>query len=161
MSVGSSYSTIKNQLFTLLAQRSGLNGVAISPQEPIQATDITGTAGLKDAIWFVAADGDYSDQLFKGSPLSFDESYGLVVAIQSIRDTTTGTQLSVDQRVDEMLYEVLDCIATDATLGVHSFSYLVVLPASFKRIVGVMPTGVGHGARCDLTVEVHCRHTFA
>ncbi len=160
MSVGSSYSTVKNALFTLLTARSGLAGVAISSQEPIQATDVTGSGGLRDAIWLVDATGTYDDQLFRGQPLSFSETYGLVVAIQSVRESTAGTQLAVDTRVDEMLYEILDQIATDATLGIHTFNYLYALPASLRRITGIMKTGVGHGSRCELTVEVRCRHTF-
>lgn len=160
MTVGSSYATVKNAYYTLLKARSGLAGVAVSPQAPIQPTDITGSTGALDAVWIDDADGGYSDDCFKAIPLQFDETYGLKVIAQSLQPQNTGTQYAADLRVDQLLYEVLAPIAADATLGVHSFNYLYVLPSAFKRITGFLPTGAGHGSRCELTVEVKCRHTF-
>lgn len=159
MSVGSSYATVKNALATLLAARTGLAGVAVSSQAPVQESDVTSSTGAFDAIWIDDTEGEYSDECFRALPLAFDETYGLKVVIQSIKPTTAGTQYAADLRVDEMLYEVLAQIANDATLGVHSFNYLYALPTAFRRITGFMPTGAGHGSRCELTVEVKCRHT--
>lgn len=160
MSVGSSYATVKNALATLLAARTGLNGVAVSSQAPLQASDLTGSGGAKDSIWIDDTEGEYSDECFRALPLAFDETYGLKVVIQSLKDSDAGTQYQADLRVDQMLYEVLAQIANDATLGVHSFNYLYVLPSAFRRVTGFLPTGAGHGSRCELTVEVKCRHTF-
>lgn len=160
MSVGSSYATTRNALFTLLAARNGLAGVVVSSQPPIQASDIVSSTGASDAIWIDDAEGDYSDDCFKALPLQFDETYGLKIVIQSLKPSDDGTQYQADLRVDQMLYEVLDQIAGDATLGVHSFNYLYVLPSAFKRVTGFLPSGAGHGSRCELTVEVKCRHNF-
>lgn len=160
MTVGSSYGTVKDTLTTLLQARAGLANVQVASQEPVVPSDLS-KAGYFDAIWVADSDGDYSDECFRALPLAFDETYGLTVMLQSIRATTAGTQNVADIRVDEMLYEVLDTIATSPTLGLGAtFNYLFALPAGFRRVTGFMATGAGHGARCELTVEVKCRHTF-
>ncbi len=161
MTVGSSYSTVKQALTDAFLTRQGLVNVSISTQAPLNPSDLSGQDGSLDAIWTAGTEGEYSDQCFRALPLAFDETYGLTLIIQSLRDTTAGTQIAADTRVDEMLYEVAATIADDPTLGLgDSFNYIFVLPASFKRITGFLPTGKGHGSRCELTVEVQCRHTF-
>lgn len=161
MSVGSSYAAVKNALVTLLQARTGLANVKVSSQEPLNATDLTGSDGTQDAIWIADTDGTYDDQCFRALPLAFDETYGLKIAVQALRATTVGTQVAADLRVDQLLYEVLQTVATDPTLGLGTtFNYLFALPSTFQRHGGFLPTGGGHGSRCDLTIEVQCRHTF-
>lgn len=158
MSVGSSYSTAKAAIVSKLNARAGLSGVAISYQAPLVSSDLGGESG--DAIWLDNATGGYDNVVICGLPLRLEELYDLRVVIQSLRPSTTGTQQVADERVDELLYEIFDELADDPTFGVTTFNYFHITRGSFARITGFLPTGAGHGARCELDLNVECRHTF-
>lgn len=174
MSVGSSYAAVKTALQTLLDARSGLDNVSVLSQAPLKPSELAGADGTSDAIWLGDTTGEYSDECFRALPLAFDETYDLTISIQSLKPTSAGSQVAADLRVDQMLYEVLAQIAGDPSIGnsppggtpvtgaitPNTFNYLDALPSGFRRIVGFLPTGAGHGSRCELTVTIHCRHVF-
>lgn len=159
MSVGSSYSTAKAAIVTKLTARLGLAGVVIHYQAPEKASDVGGESG--DAIWLDNASGEYENVVICGLPLRLEELYTIRLVIQSLRPSTAGTQQVADARVDAMLFEVLQELAADPTFGVTAFNYFHITRGSFTRVTGLLPTGAGHGARCELDLSVECRHTFA
>lgn len=158
MSVGSSYSTAKAAIVTKLTARGGLSGVSIKYQAPEKTADVGGESG--DAIWVDDAEGDYENVVICGLPLRLEEVYSLKLVIQSLRPSTTGTQQVADARVDALLFEVLTELATDPTFGVTAFNYFQITRGAFTRTTGFLPTGAGHGSRCELDLNVECRHVF-
>lgn len=160
MSVGSSYSTVKRAITDVLSDRGGLAEVSVSYQAPVAGEDVTGPTGAADAIWLHDADGEYDNVVICGLPLRLEERYDLVLVVQSLQPDSLGTQEVADTRVDEMLFEVLDALATDPTFGVDDFDYLQVTRGRFRRVTGFLPTGSGHGARAELRLEVECRIAF-
>lgn len=158
MNVGSSYSTAKAAIVQKLGRRGGLANVEIHYQAPVQASDAGGESG--DAIWLDDAVGDYENVVICGLPLRLEEIYALTLVIQVLRPSTDGTQQVADERVDAILYEVLSQLATDPTFGVTAFNYFQITRGAFTRTTGFLPTGGGHGARCELDLNVECRHTF-
>lgn len=160
MSVGSSYSTVKAAIASRLAARGGLSAVSVSYQAPKDAYNVAGPTGVQDAIWLDGADGDYDNVVVCGLPLRLEERYDLLLVVQSLRAHSLGTQQSADTRVDELLFEVLDELATDPTFGVTGFDYLQVTRGRFRRWTGFLPNGAGHGAGAELRLEVECRHAF-
>lgn len=158
MSVGSSYSTAKAAIVSKLDARSGLDGVNVLYQAPEQASDVGGESG--DAIWLDDAEGDYDNVVICGLPLRLEELYTLKLVAQSLRPSRDGTQLVADQRVDALLYEILDELATDPTFGITSFNYFQITRGAFTRVTGVLPNGAGHGSRAELQLNVECRHVF-
>lgn len=159
MSVGSSYATAKAAIVSRLETRGGLSEVTVRYQAPVVASDMGGASG--DAIWLDAAEGDYENVVICGLPLRLEEIYSLTLVVQSLRPTTDGTQQAADERVDEVLYEILAELANDPTFGVTAFNYFQITRGSFRRITGFLPSGAGHGARCELDLNVECRHTFS
>lgn len=157
MSVGSSYSTAKAAIVQKLIARGGLTGVSIKYQAPEQASDVAGESG--DAIWLDDAEGDYENVVL---PIAcgIEEKYPLRLVAQSLRPSRDGTQQVADARVDALLYEVLAEIVNDHTFGITAFNYIVITPGPFTRVTGVLPNGAGHGARCELGLNVECRITF-
>lgn len=157
MSVGSSYSTAKAAIVSKLSARSGLTGVAIRYQAPEKASDVGGESG--DAIWLDDAEGNYENPVL---PIAcgIQENYSLTLVLQSLRPSTGGTQQVADARVDAMLYEFWSEITADHTFGVTAFKHFIVSTASTRRITGVLPTGAGHGARCELRLNVESRIQF-
>lgn len=160
MSVGSTYSTAKEAIRAKLAARSGLSAVKVSYQAPMQAADTTGATGLQDAIWLDDATGDYENTVICGLPLRIDENYTIKVVAQSLKASKDGTQKAADIRVDELLYEVMAELATDPTFGVTAFNHFQISHGGFRRITGVLPQGAGHGARCELDLNVEARIVF-
>jgi hypothetical protein len=113
-----------------------------------------------DAIWLDQAEGDYENVVICGLPMRLEEVYSLTLVIQSLRPARDGTQQVADARVDALLFEVLTELATDPTFGVTAFNYFQITRGAFKRITGFLPTGAGHGSRCELELNVECRHVF-
>lgn len=167
--VGSSYATVKRALRDRLQERSGLVGVAVEYQAPVQAADNRGSAGQYEKIFLDdVEDGELNNVVMCSVPLRLDESYHLSVVIEVIRPSSLGTQEAADERVDQLLFEIVHELASDPTLGIslnpglHShFDFLNVTRGRFVRDTGfIAGTGGGHGARCVLDVEVSCRLSF-
>lgn len=155
---GSSLSAVKAALVTSLT--SVLPAANVSYQAPISGTDLAGSTGVLDAVWFGDAQGEYDNRVFCALPLRFEEVYTVTLVIQSLRPSTDGTQQVVDAAVESMLGLVLKTVADDPTLGISSFEYLYVLPQGWRQPGGFLPTGGGHGARRELDLAVTCRHSY-
>lgn len=166
--VGSSYAAVKRALRDRLQERPGLLGVAVEYQAPVQAADNRGSAGQYEKIFLDDVDdGELNNVVVCALPLRLDESYHLTVVVEVIRPSTLGTQEAADERVDQLLYEIVHEIASNPTLdidpnpGPHShFDFLNVTRGRFVRDTGFIAGTNGHGARCVLDVEVSCRLSF-
>lgn len=164
MASASAYSAVKSALVTQLAARSGLAGVAVSYQAPVDPTDVKST-GSYEAIWCDDAEGDFADVVLCAGDLRFDESYIQTLVVQVMRPTRLGTQRVADERAQELLYEVHAELAAQndwdlATLGLDDFDYLQVTPATQTWVTGFLPSGAGHAARCELGLLVESRRSF-
>lgn len=163
MALGSSYSSVKWAIHDQLAARAGLQGVAVSYQAPVQATDVQDSSGSGEAIWLDDGAGEHNNVVICSLPLQIEEQYQISVIVQVLRPSSLGTQREADLRVDELLYEVLHELATDPTWGlsnVGNFVYLHTTRSTFQRVTGFLPSGAGHGARAELNLQVDSRLRF-
>lgn len=164
MAVGSSYATLKAAIVAQLQARAGLTGVSVSYQAPLQATDISGPVGSFEAIWLDDTEaGEHQNVVICSLPLQLEEVYAIRVVIQVLRPTSTGTQRQADERVDQLLYEVLHELANDPTWGLSGtspFNYLHTTWSTFERKTGFLPNGAGHGASWEANLQVNSRISF-
>lgn len=158
MAYGSSYYTVKTAIIEALQGRPGLAEVSVLYQVPERPQDLAGPSGIADVIFLHDAEGSYENVVACGLPLKLDESYNLVLVIECIRTDTDGTQSIVDQRVDELLGEVLGELANNPTFGVTEFDFCRITRGSFRRTAGQL--GSGHGARCEFDLEINARLSF-
>lgn len=163
MTVGSGYSTVKFAIYNQLRARANLQGVAVSYQSPLQAEDVQSSTGSGEAIWLDDADGEYENVVICSLPLQIEELYNITLNVQVLRAESEGTQYEADKRVDELLWEVMNELANDPTWGLsgtHNFVYLHTTRGIFRRVTGFLPGGAGHGARCEMNLEVKSRLSF-
>lgn len=161
--LGSSYSLLKSAITSRFQQRAGLQGVAVSYQAPLQADDVTGSAGSYESIWLDDTDGEYENRVICALPLQLEETYSVRLVVQVLAPESEGTQEVADRRVDELLYEVMSELAYDPTFGLSGTGNIVYLHAThgpFRRITGLLPNGMGHGARFEMNLEVDSRLEF-
>lgn len=161
--VGSSFSTLKWEIYLALKARAGLQGVAVSYQAPVQTQDVQADGGTFEAIWLDDGSGEHENRVICSLPLQIEEIYGITLVVQVLRPESLGDQRSADLRVDELLYEVMAEIATNPTFGLSNsgpFVYLHVTRATFQRVTGFLPSGAGHGARAELLLQVESRLRF-
>lgn len=165
MTVGSSYATVKTAIVTKLRARSALTDVAVEPAPPANPTEVMGESGSGKAIWIADADGQYDAVVMAAPDLRIDETYELVIVIQSLPKDTDDTQLVTDQRVDEMLYEVLHQVAAELTVdapwGIATqdgpFNYLQITPAGFERFAGPLTNQRPYPSRTEQRLLVESR----
>lgn len=160
MPVGSSYSTVKEAMWTRLRARAGLSSVAVSPDPPADPLNVRGPSGSGDAIWIADAEGSYENVVLGAPGLWLEELYDLTLVIQAMPTNSTDTQLRMDRRVDEMLYEVLQETAGDPSWGVTDFVYVQIARGPFRRLVGPIEGRNIRPARCELDLNVECRIRF-
>lgn len=163
MALGSSYSSVKWAIYQQLSARAGLQGVAVSYQAPIQAQDVQDSTGSAESIFLDDGDGEHENVVICSLPLQLEELYTIRVVVQVLRPSSLGTQREADLRVDTLLYEVLHELASDPTWGLSNtgnFVYLHTTRSTFRRVTGFLPSGAGHGARCELALRVESRLRF-
>lgn len=161
MAVGSSYSTVKAAAVAALKARPALSAVAVTYRAPETSTEVQGESGSNESIFFDDAEGgDLDNEIIASLPLRLEETYQLKLVVQVLRPSSDGTQQDADERVDELLYEVLKEIASDPTLGITGFDYLHITTAAFNRRTGFLGTSGGHAASCELMLSVEARLSF-
>jgi len=163
---GSSYSTVKAAVVAKLDARSGLDGVSVAGEPPVDPFKVQGDTGSGKAIWLADAEGDYDNVVLCGAGrLDLEETYDLTLVLQALPQSTSDTQAVTDQRVDAMLGEVLLQMATDPTWGITASAdlpivYLMSTRGSFRRFVGPIAERNIRPSRCELDLHVQCRITF-
>jgi hypothetical protein len=167
MTIGTSYSVAKRTLIDALTARPGLAGVTVAYDLPTRGQDIRGDTGSWERISFdegvdpIPVEGSQANVVFCSLPLHLDETYLLPVVIQVVRPEANDTR-AIDERVDELVGEVLEEVATDPTLGLLSFSrFEIPRAAATARWAGYIGEGRGRAAGCRLDLEVECRITFS
>lgn len=165
--VGSSYATVKTAVRDKLSERPGLMGVNISYQAPVQAADVRGAGSYEMIFLDDVEDGELDNVVFCSLPLRLEENYHVKLIVQVLRPSSQGTQETADQRVDQLLFEVMHELASDPTFGIdvnpgpHShFDHINVTRGRFIRETGFLEGSNGHGSRCELDLEVTCRISF-
>ena len=170
MGTGSSYSAIKTALVALFKARPGLKGVRTSYEGPTKPEDLVSLGGANEAIWFDNAEGSFDDIINCGDSLRFDETYLQYIIIQVMRMESVGLgnspQQLVDERAEELLFEVLAVIADQSNwnlpaLNLDQFSYLIITPRSQDWSPGFLEgTSDGRGVTCRLGIEVRTRRNY-
>lgn len=163
MPLGSSYSSVKAAIVASLAERPGLATVNVSYSAPRQREDVQDSTGSGDTIFLDEAEGSYENLVFGGPGLWLDEAYSLNLVIQSLQADSESAQADVDRRVDEMVWEVLDEMAVNATFGCDidaaGLVHLIIARGNFRRVTGPLSPS-GYGARLELTLSVDARIRF-
>jgi hypothetical protein len=165
---GTTYSAIKSLLVSRLTARSALNGVKVNYQPPSDPLDVQ-SLGSREAIWFTDADGTFDNVVFCDGGLRFDEDIIIGCVIQVLGKESLDDQEQVDQRVEELLLEVLAEIAdpdfrvaveqTDPVLS--AFDYVLVSVATQEWRVGrLAQTGKAHAGGCELGISVQSRRSY-
>jgi hypothetical protein len=161
MGLGSTYALVKGALVDRLSERPGLADVAITAAVPESPLAVRGDTGSGKAIWVADAEGDLDNVVFGAPDLYLEETYNLTVVVQAIWLDTDDTQLSTDQRVDEMLYEVLHELAQDTALGIDTAAldlpYLQVTRGPFRRFAGPLTNTNRYPSRAELDLSVEAR----
>lgn len=166
MAQATAYSAVKAALATLLRARVGLASVTVSYGAPEKLPDIKSIAGSWENIHFDGAEGDFSNVVFCDGGLDFDEDYVQTCRLQNLRPESLGTQQACDERVEEMLYEVLDELSGQADwdhadLGLSYLEYLIVTPLTQEWTTGRLGgTTGGHAAGLELGLRVQSRRSF-
>lgn len=166
MNLGSSYSSLKAAVADNLSARSGLSDVTVLAWPPLEASELKGPDGSGKAIWIAdTPDGEYENVVMGAPDLWLDETYTLTLVLQALPNDTDDTQLITDQRVDEMLYEVLQESAQDTAWGLQTgddqpFVFVEATRGAFQRFVGPIPNGATRPSRCQLSLDVHARIQF-
>jgi len=159
---------IKAAFVTRLLQRPAILAAHtnVLPYVPVNRDDIRTEVGTFEVIAMAESEATYSEVVFCGSDLRFDETRNQTILIEVHgTDSTNGTQAAVDERVDELLYEVQRDTASQrdwdfADLGLDVFDYCFFGPIGDRRTPGRLgQTGV-HAASCELIVEVRSRRSF-
>jgi hypothetical protein len=160
MAVGSTYAALKAAIVDRLRARPALSAVTVSYRAPETASEVQGESGSRELIHLDDAEGDHSNVILGGLPLVLDESYSLKLVVQVLRPT--GEQLEADERVDELLFEVLSELANDPTFGVDApeFEHVQVTYSSFIRTTGFLQNASGHAAGAELELAVEARLSF-
>jgi hypothetical protein len=167
VSAGSAYPLIKAALITRLTVRAGLQGVNILAHPPISRDELRSPTGRNESIFFAGATGPFADVIMSAGDLRFDETPVMTVVAEVTGTTSEHTQLDVDARCNELVYEVLTEIAGQhtwplSTYGLDVFNYVWFTPASGTwntgRIDGI-PAGA-YGASFELGLQVQARRTL-
>ena len=163
MPLGSTYSTLKAAIVSTLSERPGLSTVNVGYAAPRQREDVADSTGSGDAIYLDEAEGEFGNSVFGAPGLWLDENYTLNLVIQSLQSDSDITQLDVDRRVDEMVWEVLDEMSNDAKFGVdvtgNDFVHMIVSRGGFRRVTGPLSPS-GYGARLEFAINVEARIRF-
>jgi len=161
----SSYAAIKTALVTRLTARVGLTSVNVLRHVPVNVDDLRTDAGTIEAIWVAGAEGISEDVVFCAGDLRFDETCTLDIVIEVHGTDSDDTQQAVDERCNELLFEVLADLAAQndwdkAALNLDVFDYLYFTPNSYLWGEGrLQQTGV-YGANVTVGLEVKARRTF-
>lgn len=162
MTLGSSYSTVKAAIYARLSSRPRLQGVALDLHPPVDALKLTGPNGSGEAVWLADAEGDYENVVICGpGRLDLDETFTLTIVLQALAKNSSDTQLVTDQRVDELLGEVLTAMAEDPTWGVTEFVYCQSTYGQVRRFAGPLGDRPTFPSRAELDLVVEARISFS
>lgn len=166
MPQASAYAVLKTALVTRLKARAGLNNVNVLRHRPTNSDDLRTPSGAMEAIWVAGAEGISEDVVFCGGDLRFDETFVLDVVIEVHGTDSLSDQETVDERCNELLFQVLADTAAQGSwdtqaLGLDVFDYLYFTPSSYLWGDGrLQQTGV-YGANITQGLEVKARRTFS
>lgn len=158
MTVGSTYAAAKAAIVAQLAVRSGLSGVAVAGEPPVEPLKVMGSTGSGKAIWIADSEGEYDNVVICGpGRLDIEELYSLTIVFQAVPVNASETQATTDLRVDEMLGEFLLEMAADVTWGLSQFTQFETTRGGFKRYVGPVTDRNIRPSRCELDLDVRAR----
>lgn len=168
MAHGTTYSAIKSLLVARLGVRSGLAGVSILYQPPLNPLDVNSFGGSREAIWFGDAVGEFANVVFCGPELRFDESITVTLAIQVLGKDSESSQERTDQRVEELLLEVLSELASNAfrvaveqtDTILSAFDYILVTPSTQEWHAGRLGPDKTYAAGMDIGILVESRRSY-
>lgn len=157
---------IKAAFVARLKARPALANVNVLPYIPVHQDDMRTRVGTLEVIAMAESAATYDEVVFCGSDLRFDETRQQTILIEVHgTDSTDGTQDAVDQRVDELLYEVQRDMANQrawdfAAVGLDVFDYCYFGPAADRRMPGRLQQTSVFAAACELIVEIRSRRSF-
>lgn len=172
MTYGSSVPDAIGGLFTLLNARTGLAHVKVLDHYPENPNDIKGDTGEHDAVFLgrqgsPAITGSAVVPVFKAAPQVFDESYTLWLTCQSLKDSSSGTEIIARQRAYTLLAEVVGTVATDVRLGLTDTSSRTMFHVGrdgdaydIEDGGGYLASG-GHGWRVSIGLNCTARITLS
>lgn len=121
MSYGSSAPEVIDRLFTVLDARSGLDHVEVLSHYPEDPSKIKGDTGVSDAVFL----GRVGSSAITGSAVwpvlghtFVDEVYTVWLTCQSLKDSSSGTEVLARKRAYELMAEVVGAVLSDPTLGI-------------------------------------------
>lgn len=162
------YAALKALLVTRWKARTGLAGVEIGYQFPVDVTDVEST-GSGEAVWFeTTEDSPVDSVVFCGPDLRFDGDGILPCRIQKLGSDSLDDLQAVESRVQEILYELIasfaesDDLATDivADATLAAFDYLTVTLAGYSSDGGRLRDTKIHGAAATLDIRVEWRRSY-
>lgn len=164
MSVGTTLVTVKDAVLARLQANATLSddGVSITYHWPEQPDDLQGDGGF-EAIWIGDAEADLDVPLLTGGALHRDETLRVTVHVQVLKPDESDSQRDADVRAVEILTEVARTFANNVDLdpGDDTSQIRSAVLVDWKHEPGLLPDGIGHGSRFDLTIEVESRLTPA
>jgi hypothetical protein len=163
MSAATPYSVFKSAMVTRLSARSGLAGVTVAYDAPNETPDVR-ASGSWESIHFDKISGASNNVIMCAGSLVYDFDYVQVAVVQLIRPDSLGTQQAADERLEELLNEVLAEMADQqgwdmAALGLDVFDYFQATLASIDTRTGKL-SSQGHGAAYDLGIRVQARRSY-
>lgn len=151
---------------------SPLLGVNVLDRGPVTKDDVWTDLGTEEYVALIDATGTVDVVVLNAGNLRFDETMQLTVQIETLGQDTLDTQTVADDRLNVLIYEVLEQVATQkewlstytgAAGGpdLSAFDYVWTTPAGVtlvtSRIEG-RPQAAGAGA--TIALEVRARRTY-
>ncbi|WP_017974366.1 hypothetical protein [Actinopolyspora halophila] len=146
MTTGTTLVAFKHALVDALRARGGLAGVQVEYAFPEDALQ-------DEAIWVEGVDASMTLPVLRAGTKPVDEDYTVTLAVQVLKSQGE-SQETADTRLLELFAEVQQCFAEQPQL-IPEIQW--ALPTGWKHILGVLPTGMGHGSRFDVRVRVKAR----
>jgi hypothetical protein len=165
MPAESTYSVLKKVLAARLSARAGLAGVNVLLQVPTKTDEIRTPTGAFEVIAMAEADGTFDDVVFCDGGLRFDESLLLTILIEVHGVDSDDTQDKIDARTNELLYELLAEVSTQAswvpsTVELDVFDYVFFTPATQQWAPGRLQSTSVYATAMELGLQVSARRSF-
>jgi len=166
MPAASAYPVLKAALVTRLSNRPNLADVVrVLDHVPVNSDELRTESGTYESIWMAAATGPIGPVVLCDGLLRFDEITDMTVVVQVLGVDSADTQTAVDERANELFYELLAEIAgqegwNKADLGLDVFDYFWFEPLEHRWSAGRIQGQPAHGATVELDVQIRARRSF-
>lgn len=156
MTRGSAWVAAGEALIGRLAARPALAGWRVRYDPPRSASDLTDSAGRRQAIW-VDPDGDSGYEL-DTMPNGYREDTQVTLVFERIDPLSSASQLATDEAVSDAVGELLDIVTDTPRLGGDpaegGWDIGWVRLTDMARTGGVLEDKPGVGRRAEVTVAV-------